>query len=93
MAWPTLACLARCGTKNYIFLAPNISIIRISTYISILSMLQVTPYSREGLMWGFTVSFLKDGVSATDIRVAFDDEVTLKHEWVGRGVGKQHNRS
>ena len=48
--------------------------------------MQVTPYIREGLMWGFTISFLKDGVTATDIRVAFDDEVTLKHEWVGRGV-------
>lgn len=39
------------------------------------------------MLWGFTISFLKDGESATDVRVAFDDEVTLKHEWVGRGAG------
>lgn len=36
---------------------------------------------------GFTVSFMKDGESATDIRVAFDDEIAYKHEWVGRGPG------
>jgi hypothetical protein len=39
------------------------------------------------MLWGFTVSFLKDGASATDVRVAFDDEVTQKHEWIGRGAG------
>ena len=49
--------------------------------------LQVTPVRREGMLWGFTVSFLKDGVSATDVRVAFDEETTLKYEWVGRGAG------
>lgn len=42
---------------------------------------------REGLLWGFTVSFLKDGQTATDVRVAFDEEVVMKHEWVGRGAG------
>lgn len=47
---------------------------------------KVTPFYREGTLWGFTVSFLKDGVSANDVRVAFDEEVTLKHEWVGRGA-------
>ena len=51
------------------------------------SRLKVAPYYREGLLWGFTVSFLKDGASANDVRVAFDEEVTLKHEWVGRGAG------
>jgi len=30
---------------------------------------------------------VQDGESAADVRVAFDDEVTLKHEWVGRGAG------
>jgi hypothetical protein len=53
----------------------------------LLWLLQVAPFYRDGLLWGFTVSFLKDGVSANDVRVAFDDEVVLKHEWVGRGAG------
>ena len=49
---------------------------------------QVTSFSKEGFgLWGFTVSFLKDGVSAADVRVAFDEESTYKHEWVGRGAG------
>lgn len=48
---------------------------------------QVTPFMRGEELWGFTVQFLKDGVSATDVRVAFDEETTLKHEWVGRGAG------
>lgn len=47
----------------------------------------MVPYEFQGETWGFTVSFLKDGVSAADIRVAFDEEVTTKHEWVGRGAG------
>lgn len=41
----------------------------------------------DGVLMGFTVSFMKDGESATDIRVAFDNETTTKHEWVGRGAG------
>lgn len=48
---------------------------------------KVTPHTHDGQLWGFTVSFMKDGESATDVRVAFDEEVTLKHEWVGRGAG------
>ncbi|PSC72447.1 hypothetical protein C2E20_4214 isoform B [Micractinium conductrix] len=47
---------------------------------------KVTTVRRDGELWGFTVSFLKDGESAADVRVAFDEEVTLKHEWVGRGA-------
>lgn len=53
---------------------------------SILPLSQITPYSRDGNIWGFTVSFLKDGISITDVRVAFDEEITTKHEWVGRGA-------
>lgn len=51
------------------------------------SLPQVTPFKREDQLWGFTVSFLKDGESAADVRVAFDEEITLKHDWVGRGAG------
>ncbi|GAB4817797.1 hypothetical protein N2152v2_004843 [Parachlorella kessleri] len=47
---------------------------------------KVVPFYREGLLWGFDVSFLKDGVSANDVRVAFDDQIALKHEWVGKGA-------
>ncbi|KAL4443508.1 hypothetical protein ABPG75_011245 [Micractinium tetrahymenae] len=47
---------------------------------------KVTAFKREDQLWGFTVSFLKDGESAADVRVAFDEEVTLKHDWVGRGA-------
>lgn len=46
---------------------------------------KVSAYNVEGSLMGFTVSFMKDGESETDVRVAFDDEVALKHEWVGRG--------
>ena len=33
------------------------------------------------------MSFLKDGVSAAEVRVAFDYETVAKHDWVGRGAG------
>ncbi|KAL4858559.1 hypothetical protein ACK3TF_001514 [Chlorella vulgaris] len=46
---------------------------------------KVTVYKRDDSIWGFTVSFLKDGVSATDVRVAFDEETVQKHDWIGRG--------
>ena len=49
--------------------------------------LQVSVFKRGDDLWGFTVSFLKDGVSAADVRVAFDEETTQKHDWVGRGAG------
>ena len=44
------------------------------------------PYSHKDALWGFTVSFLKDGVSGSDVRVAFDEEYAIKHEWVGVGA-------
>lgn len=46
---------------------------------------RVTAYSVNGSLMGFTVSFMKDGEAETEVRVAFDDDVALKHEWVGRG--------
>lgn len=42
--------------------------------------------TEEGLLWGFTVSFLRDGLPAAELRIAFDEEDTIKHEWVGRGA-------
>lgn len=47
----------------------------------------MTPFKRNDEIWGFTVSFLKDGTPAADIRVAFDEEITQKHDWIGRGAG------
>eukprot|EP00889_Picochlorum_renovo_P001673 jgi/Picre1/28703/NNA_004103.t1 len=48
---------------------------------------KVTAFKNDdGVLMGFTVSFMKDGESATDVRVAFDQDTTLKHEWVGRGA-------
>lgn len=46
---------------------------------------KVTAYNVNGSLMGFTVSFMKDGESDTEVRVAFDDDVATKHEWVGRG--------
>ena len=46
---------------------------------------RVTAYNVEDSLMGFTVSFMKDGEAETEIRVAFDDDVIFKHEWVGRG--------
>jgi hypothetical protein len=49
---------------------------------------KVTAFKNDDeVLMGFTVSFMKDGESATDVRVAFDNDTTLKHEWVGRGAG------
>lgn len=47
---------------------------------------KVSAFKRDDVLFGFTVSFLKDGETDTDVRVAFDDEPTTKHEWVGRGA-------
>lgn len=37
------------------------------------------------MLWGFTVGIFKEGVKQTEIGIEFDDIVTTKHEWVGRG--------
>lgn len=46
--------------------------------------LQVVPVKREGIPWGFTTSIMRDGVTLTDISVSFDEEVAIKHDWVGK---------
>ncbi len=43
------------------------------------------PCRVERLPRGFTVSFLKDGASGSDIRVAFDDGSVDRHEYIGVG--------
>ena len=48
--------------------------------------LRITPVYREpDELWGFNAAIIKDGRSATDISVGFDEESTTKYEWVGRG--------
>ena len=69
-------------------LAPSVPCVHpTSTPLAAFFNPQVTPYMFEDQLWGFTVSFLRDGASATDVRVAFDEEIITKHEWIGRGAG------
>jgi len=42
--------------------------------------------NQDGLLWGLTFSILRDGALATELGIRYDDEVVLKHEWVGRGA-------
>ena len=45
------------------------------------------PYvNRDGMLWGITISILRDGALATDIGIRYDEEEVLKHDWVGRGA-------
>lgn len=48
--------------------------------------LKMEPIYKNDIIWGFTVSIIKEGTKLTDLRVSFDDEATEKHEWVGRGA-------
>jgi hypothetical protein len=50
--------------------------------------MKVKPVYREGgELWGFTTSIIsRDGAVLTDIRVMFDEEKCVKHQWVGRGA-------
>lgn len=49
--------------------------------------IKVTPFYKDGKnqLWGMSIAFVKDGVTATTIGVMFDDEEVIRHEWVGRG--------
>lgn len=47
--------------------------------------MNVEPVYKDGVLWGFVVGMFKDGVRQCDIGVGFDNEVSMKHEWVGRG--------
>lgn len=46
--------------------------------------MKVEPLYYEETMWGFDVEVIKEGVKKADLGVNFDNEVALKHEWVGR---------
>ena len=49
--------------------------------------IKVTPYYKDGenRLWGMSIAFVKDGVTATTLGVKFDEEEVVRHEWVGRG--------
>lgn len=49
--------------------------------------IKVTPYYKDGKnqLWGMSIAFVKDGVTATTIGVKYDNEEVIRHEWVGRG--------
>ncbi|CAK0787338.1 hypothetical protein CVIRNUC_010557 [Coccomyxa viridis] len=49
--------------------------------------IKVEPYAnRDGMLWGITVSILRDGALATEVGIRYDEEEVLKHDWVGRGA-------
>lgn len=43
-------------------------------------------YKDEDVLWGITISIIRDGEAATELGIRFDDEQNEKHEWVGRGA-------
>ena len=47
---------------------------------------KVTPHYVDEQLMGFTVMFMNGGEEPVEVRVAFDAELTTKHEWVGRGA-------
>ena len=49
--------------------------------------IKVEPYAnKDGMLWGITVSILRDGALATEVGIRYDEEEVLKHDWVGRGA-------
>lgn len=39
---------------------------------------------RDGMMWGMDIEIIKEGVKVADLSVGFDDDVTVKSEWIGQ---------
>ena len=49
--------------------------------------IKVEPYNnKDGMLWGVTISILRDGALATEVGIRYDEEEVLKHAWVGRGA-------
>lgn len=49
--------------------------------------MRVEPFQNsKGEDWGFVVSFVRDGVTMTQIGVMFDEATTTRAEWVGKGA-------
>jgi hypothetical protein len=46
--------------------------------------MKVQPQYYKETLWGFDLEVLKEGVKKADLGINFDNEVALKHEWVGR---------
>lgn len=47
--------------------------------------MSVEPFYENDTLWGYKVSIVKEGIKQTDIKITFDQEPVLKHEWVDRG--------
>ena len=47
--------------------------------------MNVEPVYQDGILWGFKVGIFKEGTKLTDLAVLFDNQIVVKHEWVGRG--------
>ena len=45
----------------------------------------VEPFYHLDCLWGYKVGIYKDGVKQTDLSVNFDEAMTTKSEWIGRG--------
>lgn len=41
---------------------------------------------RGDSLWGFDVTFVREGAAAAKLRCSFDEEVFEKHQWLGRGA-------
>lgn len=46
--------------------------------------MKVEPTYFEESLWGFDIEIIKEGVKKADLGINFDNEIVLKHEWVGR---------
>jgi len=38
----------------------------------------------DGMMWGMDIEIIKEGVRVADLSVGFDNDVTIKSEWIGQ---------
>ncbi|KAL6781231.1 hypothetical protein ACKKBG_A10310 [Auxenochlorella protothecoides x Auxenochlorella symbiontica] len=57
-------------------------------YALIGSPCKITPLMEDEQVRNFTISLLNSGVSVADILIAFDEDVAVKHEWIGMGPDK-----
>lgn len=39
---------------------------------------------RDGVLWGFDIEIIKEGVKQADLSIGFDAEKTVKSEWIGQ---------
>lgn len=47
--------------------------------------MKIEPNYNNDVLWGFTVTILKEGVKQTDLGIGFDGLAVARSEWIGRG--------